>query len=159
MSLCRPLPRRRVLLVRPCLRRRAAFSRTVGGKVMFLSLGIDNRLRRSAGEAAVQLRFISSTGVAMGGLGGGGLAWLLFFSLSFPMWRCVCLFDHVNPCLAPPPPPTPPPRSHPSPPATVSAATHTPQRLTEIDSPLHPTQAPPPPHNKLGPPSPQSRSD
>lgn len=35
-------------------------------------------------------------------------AWLFSLSRTFPMWFCICVFDHVNPCLAPtPPPPSP----------------------------------------------------
>lgn len=40
-----------------------------------------------------------------GGRGGyvGSPAWLFSLSLTFPMWLCICVFDHVNPCLAPTP--------------------------------------------------------
>lgn len=34
----------------------------------------------------------------------GSPAWLFSLSLTFPMWLCICVFDHVNPCLAPTPP-------------------------------------------------------
>lgn len=75
--------------------------------------------------------------------GGGGEgvcegcpAWLFSLSHTFPMWFCICVFDHVNPCLAPTPTPS------------VSLP-HTPQRLTEIDSPLYPTDTPPPHSSKM----------
>lgn len=44
-----------------------------------------------------------------GGRGGyvGSPAWLFSLSLTFPMWLCICVFDHVNPCLAPTPPQSP----------------------------------------------------
>lgn len=66
-----------------------------------------------------------------GGRGGyvGSPAWLFSLSLTFPMWLCICVFDHVNPCLAPTPPSLP----------AIDSLPHTPQCLTEIDSPLYPT--------------------
>lgn len=68
--------------------------------------------------------------------GGGSPAWLFSLSLTFPMWLCICVFDHVNPCLAPTHSPGLP---------AIDSLPHTPQRLTEIDSPLYPHTYTPPP--------------
>lgn len=83
--------------------------------------------RGSRGSVTVHLlrgTYYGKAGREGGLLRGGSFS--LF--LTFPMWLCICVFDHVNPCLAPTPPG----------PLAKDSLPHTPQRLTEIDSPLYP---------------------